>query len=237
VTIRTGLLLCDRVAGKFRHIEGDYPEMFTRLFDPGQVELVPYDIANDHWPAGPDVCDAFITTGSRLSVYDDLPWLRTFGEFIRSVRSAGTPFVGICFGHQMMAEALGGRVRKADHGWGVGIHAIEIRRREDWMTPFKTSVSLQYMHQDQVVELPPDAVPLAVSDHCPFAMFEVGRTMLGIQAHPEFGKEYVRALIEDRIERIGRERADEALSSLNRPADSDLIAEWISRFIGSVQPG
>lgn len=233
MTIRIGLLLCDRVAEKFRRIEGDYPEMFTRLFDrfSGQVELAPYDIANDHWPAGPDSSDAFMTTGSRLSVYDDVPWLRTFGEFIRSVRAAGTPFIGICFGHQMMAEALGGRVRKADQGWGVGLHPVEISRREDWMTPFQPSVSIQYMHQDQVVELPPDAVPLAASDHCPFAMYEVGRTMLGIQAHPEFGKEYVRALIEDRVERIGRARAAEALARIDQTADSGLVAGWIVEFL------
>ncbi|QQS48772.1 MAG: amidotransferase [Acidobacteriota bacterium] len=231
--MKIGLLLCDHVAERFERIEGDYPAMFNRLFarQAADFELIAYDACRDLWPASIDECDAYLTTGSRLSVYDDVPWLRTFSEFLREARRIEKPFVGICFGHQMMAEALGGRVLKSDDGWGAGVHPIRILQRETWMEPFQPVISLQHMHQDQVVELPDEAVLLGSSDHCPVAIFRLGRSMLGIQAHPEFGKEYVGALIEDRLERIGRERADEALESLNRPTDSDLIADWISGFL------
>ncbi len=231
--MKIGLLLCDHVAERFERIEGDYPAMFDRLFarQAAGFELIAYDACRDIWPASIDECDAYLTTGSRISVYDDIPWLRNFTELIREARRIEKPFVGICFGHQMMAEALGGRVLKSDYGWGAGVHPIRILQREPWMEPFQPVISLQYMHQDQVVELPDEAVLLASSDHCPVAIFRLGRSMLGIQAHPEFGKEYAGALIEDRIERIGRERATAALESLEQATDSELMAKWISVFL------
>ncbi len=231
--MKIGLLLCDHIADRFRHIEGDYPEMFGRLFlsHVPDLELIPYDICNDQWPETLDLCDAFMTTGSRLSVYDEVPWLRTFKTFVREVRQAEKPFIGICFGHQMMAQALGGRVSKADYGWGVSVHPIEILHREAWMRPFRSVVNLQYMHQDQVIEMPEDSVLLGRSDHCPIAMFRTGRTMLGIQAHPEFDRNYVDALLGDRIERIGKDRVSDAQARLDVPADSSLIAGWIVEFL------
>jgi GMP synthase-like glutamine amidotransferase len=127
-----GLLQCDHVAERFQSIAGDYPAMFGALFQryAPEITLTPYAVCDDEWPEALDECDAYLTTGSRFSVYDDVPWIHRLKAFVRQLRDASKPYVGICFGHQMLAEGLGGRVTKAPTGWGVGVHACEITQTE-----------------------------------------------------------------------------------------------------------
>jgi GMP synthase-like glutamine amidotransferase len=235
-SMNIGLLQCDHVAERFQSIAGDYPAMFGALFQryAPEITLTPYAVCDDEWPGALDDCDAYLTTGSRFSVYDDVPWIHWLKAFVRQLHDAGKPYIGICFGHQMLAEALGGRVAKAPTGWGVGVHACEIILTENWMQPPQRQCRLQYMHQDQVLELPDQAVVLARSAHCPVAMLRVGSHMIGIQAHPEFTADYSRALLLDRRARIGDERTQQALDSLNQPTDEAVVVQWITAFLRSV---
>jgi GMP synthase-like glutamine amidotransferase len=194
------------------------------------VTLVPYDVCNGQFPSSVDTCDAYLCTGSRCSAYDQADWILRLLDFVRELHPARAPFVGICFGHQVLAEALGGKVERASSGWGVGVHGMDVVRSEEWMQPPRRACRLQYMHQDQVVRLPPAADLLGRTDHCPVAMLGVGETMLGIQGHPEFPAAYGEALIGDRIERIGPDRARVGRTSLTQPVDDRLAAEWIARF-------
>jgi GMP synthase-like glutamine amidotransferase len=232
--MKIGLLECDHVLEKFRHIGGDYRDMFESLLarHAPQVVLRIFDVCNGEFPLSIDECDGYLTTGSRFSAYDDEDWIRELKAFVRRAHEAKKPFVGVCFGHQVLAEALGGKVARAEVGWGVGAHDVEIIRSEPWMEPEQSHCGLQYMHQDQVARLPEGGVALGRSDHCPVAMFRVGDSMLGIQAHPEFPKAYSEALLRDRIERIGRERVEAALASLDRPTDESIVTKWIIEFLG-----
>ena len=234
--MKIGLLECDHVLERFRHIAGDYPEMFAALFDPHapQIALHAFDVCNGEFPPSIDACDAYLTTGSRFSAYDDVDWIHALKNFTRRIHEAKKPFVGVCFGHQLVAEALGGRVARAETGWGVGVHNIEVVERESpelWMRPQQSSCALQYMHQDQVERAPEGGVVIGHSDHCPVAIFRAGDSMLGIQAHPEFPKAYSEALLLDRIERIGEERVKAALASLDQPTDESVVAKWIVEFL------
>jgi GMP synthase-like glutamine amidotransferase len=227
------LLECDHVPEKFRHIAGDYREMFATLLaqHAPQLELVNYDVCNGELPATIDACEAFITTGSKFSAYDDVDWIHALKGFIRQLHEANKPFVGICFGHQLLAEALGGKVAKAETGWGVGAHAVKIIHRESWMTPDAANCRLQYMHQDQVQRMPDNSVLLGNSAHCPVAMYRVGATMLGIQAHPEFPAAYSEALMLDRIPRIGEARVRDGVTSLVQATDEAIVTNWIVQFM------
>jgi GMP synthase-like glutamine amidotransferase len=207
--------------------------MFAALFErhAPDLRLQLFDVCNNEFPASTDACDAYLATGSRFSAYDDVGWIHSLKDFVRQLRDADRPFVGICFGHQVLAEALGGKVVKAEQGWGAGVHTIEIARHDAWMNPERRECGLQFMHQDQVVRLPENSVALGASNHCPVAMFRVGERMLGIQAHPEFTKDYSQALILNRVERIGEAKARAALSSLSRATDEALAAKWIAEFL------
>jgi GMP synthase-like glutamine amidotransferase len=225
-----GLLQCDHVAERFQHIAGDYPEIFGAWLGK-HFNLIPYDVCNGVWPASLEDCDGYVCTGSRASVYDDIPWIHDLKTFVRKARETATAFIGICFGHQMMAEALGGKVEKSNYGWGVGVRDLEITQAEAWMQPPQTTLKLHYLHQDQVARLPENSVLLARSEHCPVAAFRVGATMLGIQAHPEFTHEYSAALLTDRIERIGTERVTEARASFVHRTDEKVFAQWVAAFL------
>jgi GMP synthase-like glutamine amidotransferase len=228
-----GLLECDHIHEKFRHIAGDYRQMFAELlsrFAP-EVTLTYFDVCNGNFPAATDECDGWLCSGSRFSVYDDEGWISALKSFVRELRASGRPFVGICFGHQMLAEALGGKVAKAEQGWGVGVQNIKIVHPEAWMQPWQTSLRLQYMHQDQVQRLPAESVVLARSEHCPIAIFRAGANLLGIQAHPEFPAAYSAALLRDRRERIGAGRVETGLASLGQLTDEKLIAGWMMEFL------
>jgi GMP synthase-like glutamine amidotransferase len=151
---------------------------------------------------------------------------------VGAARGAGVPFVGICFGHQLIAHALGGRVTRAEGGWGVGTQRASVASTTPWMVPPRDEYALLYSHQDQVVVLPEDGRSLASTNHAPVAMLAVGDTMLGIQGHPEFGASYLDALMADRVERIGAARHAHAVASLDEPRDEALVAQWIARFLG-----
>jgi GMP synthase-like glutamine amidotransferase len=231
--MRVGLLECDHVAPRFRHIAGDYRDMFGALLAPAapDVTLVPFDVCNGQFPLSVDDCEAYLCTGSRSSAYDRTDWIVRLLDFVRELHAARAPFVGICFGHQVLAQALDGRVERAGGGWGVGVHGMDVVRAEPWMQPPRQDCRLQYMHQDQVVRLPPGGERLGQTDHCPVAMFGVGETMLGIQGHPEFPIAYGDALISERVERIGADRAVHGRTSLAQPVDDGLAARWIARFV------
>jgi GMP synthase-like glutamine amidotransferase len=231
--MKIGLLECDHVREELLPIAGDYRQMFPALFLPvaPQWEFYFYDVCNGHFPESVDVCDAYICTGSKNSVYDEEDWIFRLKGFVKQIYQSDKPFVGVCFGHQMLGEALGGKVGKAAVGWSVGVHTFDLIQTESWMIPLQNHFNLLMMCQDQVVQLPPDAQLLAVADDCPNAMFRIGDKMLGIQAHPEFTKNYNQALMELRVERIGAEKVKAAIESLKLPTDQLQIAAWISKFV------
>jgi GMP synthase-like glutamine amidotransferase len=231
--MRVGILECDHVGERNRNIAGDYSEMFrSMLAGPApDAEVVLYDARSGQLPDSTRECDGWLCTGSRASAYDDDEWIAGVSAFMREAHDDGAPFVGICFGHQLLAHALGGRTERAPSGWGVGAHSIDVKARERWMDPALDRPNLLFVHQDQVTRVPDDGVVLGSTDHCPVAMMRIGETMLGMQAHPEFGPAYVEALVSARTDLMGADRAESALRSLSQATDEAVVAQWIVRFL------
>jgi GMP synthase-like glutamine amidotransferase len=229
--MRIGLLVCDHVSPELRGISGDYEDMFRRLFaDHGEVDIVAYDVIVGDLPSDPEECDAWLTTGSRHSVNDDETWIRALEGFIRTVAETEVPFIGICFGHQMLAKALGGSVVRSEQGWGVGVKEVEVRPELGLGKSYRVLTS----HQDQVETIPSGGEILGWNEHCPVSMLRVGSKMLGIQGHPEFDPAYSRALMELRRGRaIPEPIVEEGLASLDQAPDSGRLAEWIVGMIRS----
>lgn len=230
---RLGLLVCGCVRPPFVARYGEYPAMFERLFTAlrPSLALVPYAAFRDEWPANLADCDAWLITGSRHSVYEDEPWIRRLEDLVRTLYAERRRTVGICFGHQAIGRALGGRTAKAVQGWGIGRHTAYIVAREPWMEPFAPTYSLYVSHQDQVTVLPPGARLLARSAHCPHAMFALDDVLLGLQGHPEFEVDYARELVLARADTLGADAIAAALSSLTAPADAALLGQWVLHFL------
>lgn len=215
--LETGLLPDD-----LRKAHGAYPDMFARLLAPHGFEFRTWSVVNGDFPSGPDAADGWLITGSRHGAYDDLPFIPPLEALIRDIRAAGRPLVGICFGHQIIAQALGGRVEKFAGGWSVGPQTYDFGGK---------ALRLMAWHQDQVTELPPGAEVIAASDFCPYAGLRYGDTVLSVQAHPEFGPGIVGGLIETRAPGVVPEPLlATARATLHDRLDADSVAAEIAAF-------
>lgn len=210
---------------------GDYPAMLRRLLGADAYAWRTYAVVDGAFPDRPDACDAYLVTGSPAGVYDGHAWIERLKDFLRAAKGEAA-LVGVCFGHQVMAEAFGGRVVKSEKGWGVGLHRYDVHTREPWMDEAKT-ISVPVSHQDQVVELPPAARVLAASDFAPMAMLAYDdQPALSMQFHPEFEPAYAAALVERRRgTRLTHEQVDHAVESLKAPDDRARVGAWIRGFL------
>jgi GMP synthase-like glutamine amidotransferase len=203
---------------------GDYPAMFAELLG---LELASYDVAAA-LPERPEAHEAYIVSGSPAGVYDPLPWIGPLSRFLVEARGRAK-LVGICFGHQIMAEAFGGAVAKSDKGWGVGLHRYDVTAAAPWMDGAE-SFAIPASHQDQVFELPPQSRAVAASPFTPFAALEyLDSAAISFQGHPDFSPEFTRALLDIRRDRLAD--ADGAIASLDAPNDRARVAGWIRTFL------
>lgn len=225
--MRIGILVTGQPPAGLERRFGDYAGMITDLLGEGYA-FTRYDVVNGGFPAVPEDHHAYIVTGSPAGVYDDLPWIEPLKLFLRAAKGKAK-LVGICFGHQVMAEAFGGRVEKAECGWGIGLHRYEVKERAPWMDEAE-SFSIPVSHQDQIVAQPPRTTELAGSAFNRFGLIAYDdQPAISFQCHPEFDPEFAKALIETRRDRLGE--AEQALASLDEPNDRARVAGWIRAFL------
>lgn len=238
--MKIGILQADSVAEQFQPEFGNYPAMFEAvlshaatqiddLIEP--VEFAHYDVEHCQYPNSISDCDGYVITGSKKSVYDDEPWIHQLRQYVVSLHNAKAKLVGICFGHQMVALALGGNTEPSSRGWGVGVHTCDIVEKKPYMLPESDSLAAIVSHKDQVTELPADAELLATSEFCPNAMFQIQEHILTFQGHPEFHKPYSRALMDWRREILGEDVYSTGVASLKQEIHGDVLAQWMIRFI------
>ena len=212
----------------------DYPARFRALLGDG-VPTTRFNVQEGRLPDDPSAFEGVVVTGSAAGVYEDHFWIPQLLDWLRAARGR-TRMLGICFGHQAMAQAFGGRVEKSDKGWGVGLHRYDILRHEPWMFPKADSVAIPVSHQDQVVAVSPDARIIAASDFTPYAGLAGGEDAASFQCHPEFQPDYAAALVELRRDRIPDLVADQALETLRHPNDRALMTAWIRAFLLGTPP-
>ncbi|MCP4424144.1 MAG: GMP synthase [Chloroflexi bacterium] len=195
-------------------------------------EYAGYRVAEGQFPASPTECDAYVITGSPRGAYESEAWIIELMQFIRDAYQAGAKLVGICFGHQILAQALGGHVEKSEKGYGFGEKPFNVIGKKEWMTDAPNQCSLYFAHQDQVVALPPEAQLLGGNDFCPNGMYEINGRVLGIQGHPEFTPsimEDIRVLVESTMEPGMYETAVASLQDSH--PDNQLVGQWIVNFL------
>lgn len=225
--MKIGILQTGHVPENLVAAHGEYPEMFKRLLDGHGFEFENFAVVDGVFPPDASSCDGWLITGSRHGAYEDHAWIPPLEELIRDSIARGIPVVGICFGHQIMAQAMGGKVEKFSGGWGLG--------HETYRTD-SGNMGLLALHQDQVVEKPEGAEVIASTDFCPLAGLSYGNTAISYQPHPEFTPEYLADLIEERRGGvIPEETAARALPGIGNENDSARIADRIARFFKDAQ--
>ncbi len=219
--MKIGILQAGLVREPLRQRHGQFSNMFERFLGGRGFEFETWSVVEDEFPHEPRDADGWLVTGSRHAVYEDLPWIRRLEEFLRLCYAASVPIVGLCFGHQVLATALGGKVKKTAEGWGIGRHRYETANGP---------VHLIAWHQDQVTEPPADAKVFGSSPFCKFAMLVYRDQALSMQPHPEFEHPFLRDLIEMPANGIEPELIEKAKTDFGKSLDSEQISEKISRF-------
>jgi GMP synthase-like glutamine amidotransferase len=202
--------------------QGDYPDLFVRLLAGHGFEFATYPVLHGTFPASVQDCDGWLITGSRHGAYEGHPWIAPLEAFIRAAYAAGVPMVGVCFGHQIIAQAMGGRVEKFAGGWQAGATHYVLEGQD---------VTLNAWHQDQVVARPAAARVVASNDFCENAALLYDDRMFTVQAHPEFDARFMEGLIEKRGKGLVPEAVlSAAAQRLAEPLDSQPLATRIAAF-------
>jgi len=233
--MRVGLLLCDHLDEDAAAVAGDYTTLMPRMLEPHGVELEVFDLTEGRFPASVKDFPAWITSGSRRSAYTDEAFIPDLLDVSTELAAIERPHAGICFGHQVIARALGGTVERHASGWGVGAREFDIVSAPPWMTTEADdppdAVTLLMSHRDQVTALPSDAEVIATADYCVNGAFRVGDHVFTVQGHPEFTPELSAFLMRKRQEDIGDDGVGAGLASLDQRLDSDRVARWIATFL------
>ncbi|MCU9847647.1 type 1 glutamine amidotransferase [Defluviimonas sp. WL0024] len=223
--MRIGILQTGQAPDVLKDRMGDYPDMFVRLLAGRGLDFTSYHVEGMEFPESVHDCDGWLITGSRHGAYEDHPFIKPLEEFIRKAYAERVPVVGICFGHQIIAQAMGGRVEKFKGGWSVGPTDYDFGGE---------TVTLNAWHQDQVVEKPAAAETVGSSPFCEHAALLYDDRAYTVQAHPEYGDAFIdglmtyrgKGLVPDALMEAARARFDGANSSA---AIADRIADFFKQ--------
>ena len=168
---------------------GDYGDLFKHFLSEEDFDFSIYSVVDMEFPNSQEDADAWLITGSRHAVYEPLPFIEPLEALVQEIHKSQLPLAGICFGHQIIAQALGGKVEKFEGGWSVGHTEYDLLGEK---------ITLNAWHQDQIIKVPKEAEVIGSSSFCKYAFLVYGQHIFTVQAHPEFNGAFVEGLIKFR---------------------------------------
>ena len=233
--MKAGILLCDHTRKHLQPRFGDYPDIFVDLLASFHIDSVVYDLTQNIFPSSTEEADFFIITGSKKSCYEDIDWIHRLCNFIREGRANNTKIIGICFGHQVIAQSLGGVVEKSSKGWGIGIHTYQLLENHEYFD-YQSHINTLVSHKDQVIEAPSGTQIIATSDFCPYAALGYDNNIISIQGHPELEVDYIKTILDIRREEIGEQTFAQAHKGFNKGTCSNIIVPALLNYLGVMIP-
>lgn len=238
------ILETDVLPDDFVPAHGGYPQMFQRWLYPAlpEAQFAQMDVcADDVTLPDPDAFDGYLITGSRAGVYDSDPWIPRLKVFLQDLREARRPIGGVCFGHQIMAEAFGGRVQKSPHGWNIGRRSFAVGDAGQGLFESDAPLHALSFHQDHITDLPPDAQVMLSGTPSPYAGVIYDFPAISVQFHPEFHPDFVRDLATDlRGSLLSETVVQTALNGLYEPLQAQRVAQAFAQVLrggGPVRSG
>lgn len=229
---KIGILETGRPPEELATKYGSYPNMVANWLSHLNGEISSFSVLDGEFPKAAEQCDLWVITGSKFGCYEDYEWIEPLENFIRSVKSAGRLMFGICFGHQLIAQALGGKVQKFDKGWALGVNQYEIENWPDELGAAPAEISLQAYHQDQITTLPEGAINVASSDFCKHAAVWYPDFGLTVQGHPEFSTAYASDLLESRRgTSLTNEDTDRGQANMVHKNNRAMIAKIVETYL------
>lgn len=237
--IRLAILDADILYPPLQAVHHSYGRMFTALFEAvgADWDIRIYPVINGVYPESTEDFDACLITGSKYDSFGGEDWIVLLREYVRSLYALGKPLVGICFGHQLLAHALGGHSGRSNAGWGLGVMSYTLHERPAFLGDVgeendETQIRLIVSHQDQVHQLPDDAQLLLSNDFCPNAAFYIPGRVLALQGHPEFTVNYALDLLAHREQQLPPDVVRKARATLSQGHDGTKAGHWIRCFVG-----
>ena len=233
--LKIGILETGRLPEEMVRIHGNFPKMMIDWLTPFDASFQTYPVLDSVLPDSPTECDLWVITGSKSGAYEDHDWIRHLEDFIRASRDAGSKMIGICFGHQIIAQALGGTVEKSGKGWGLGVHEYAIA---DWpreLGPEPGNFRLQAVHQDQIIQAPVEASRIAGSNFCEYGALWYPGFAFTVQGHPEFSNSFAQALLKHRRGTVfPAQDVDAAFETLGTGTTRADLARYLRDHLASI---
>lgn len=228
--ITVGILETGANRPEFLAEHGTFASWFEKLFADAPLAFKTFEAYLGQLPAAADACDAYLITGSAASVNDPDAWIEALSQFVVGAVDRH-PFVGVCFGHQLLHKIYGGSVGNVDDGWGIGVHEYQVLSPHELVPEGRDQFAFRVSHSEHVT-VPAHATTLiAASDFCPYAITQIGENILTLQGHPELSPEFACAVYQMRRELIGGQKVDDAIATLDSATDDAEFADIVYRFV------